>query len=237
MNCLDFRREKLADPRRLSGAALDHEQACAECTRFALGIDRTEVELEQALAVPVPDALAERILLRQRTQRRATLGRRGALALAAGVVAAAVVPAVLSIPFTRRDPSRGSAELAIEHVRSEPEAFTEIHLEAYPDFAAMVAALGGRLAEPFAGLRYIKLCPVEGGRGCHVVFESEMGLATLILVPNRPLDGVATASVERWNALVRPAGPGHYAVVTPSADATALADRLVRQRLVWTHRG
>ena len=60
-NCLEFRREKLADPRHLSPDALAHLNECAACRGFAAEINENEARLAAALAVPVPEGLAERI--------------------------------------------------------------------------------------------------------------------------------------------------------------------------------
>ena len=65
-NCLEFRREKLADPRHLSPDALAHLNECAACRGFAAEINENEARLAAALAVPVPEGLAERIVLRRK---------------------------------------------------------------------------------------------------------------------------------------------------------------------------
>ncbi len=70
MNCLDFRREKLADPRRLSAEALAHLNDCAACRGFAAEINENEARLAAALDVPAPEGLAERVILRSKTQTR-----------------------------------------------------------------------------------------------------------------------------------------------------------------------
>src|SRR5258706_134775 len=57
MNCLEFHREKLADPRRLSAEAQAHAHACASCAAFARSVDESDQGLEEVLASPVPDGL------------------------------------------------------------------------------------------------------------------------------------------------------------------------------------
>ena len=63
MNCLAFRRAKLADPNRLSAAARAHEQGCPGCLVFARRIDANEKRIVRALTVPVPEGLADRVIL------------------------------------------------------------------------------------------------------------------------------------------------------------------------------
>src|SRR5712691_6248359 len=63
MNCLEFHRMKLADPHRLPPEAQAHAAQCAACATFARSIDEAERDVERALATPVPEGLADRVLL------------------------------------------------------------------------------------------------------------------------------------------------------------------------------
>jgi uncharacterized protein DUF3379 len=225
MNCLEYRRSKLSDPRRLSPEAKAHERECAQCLGFAREVDAGDDAVAEALAVRVPEGLAERALLRRRPARR----RWAPWALAAGVAIA--LTAVLH-PF-KADPSQQYARLAIEHVVMEPESFTA---KRDTDPAVVQAALrsfGGTMKEPIGRVRYVRLCPVEGGTGLHIVFETPEGLATLILVPDKHIGSAAVADTAGWDALVQPSRRGYYAVVTTSRAGTVAADRLIRQRIDW----
>jgi uncharacterized protein DUF3379 len=225
MNCLEYRRWKLSDPRRLAEDARTHERECAQCAEFAREVDAADVSIAEALAVRVPEGLAERVLLRRRPARRRWMP----WALAAGV---AIALTTVLHPF-KSDPSRHYARLAIEHVVMEPESLTTER----GDPAMVQAALrsfGGTLKEPIGRIRYVRLCPVEEGTGWHIVFETPEGLATLILVPDRHIGSAAVADAAGWDALVQPSRRGYYAVVTASRAGTVAADRLVRQRIDWS---
>jgi hypothetical protein len=224
MNCLEFHREKLADPRRLSPEARSHAQTCASCDAFARSVDETERGLEQALATPVPEGLADRIILRSRTRNRTWR----AWALAAGIVLA------IAAGFAGLRPGEDRyARLAIEHVVMEPESFTTMRNAGPEAFRAAVQQFGATVRQPLEHVRYVTLCPVEGGFGWHVVFETPDGLATLILVPGKPMQTEQKASTGAWSAVARPAKQGYYAIVTSSQAATARAERLLRERVDW----
>jgi hypothetical protein len=229
MNCLDFHREKLADPRRQSQPALAHEHECASCAAFARSVDENERALERALAAPVPEGLAERALLRARTGRR-FVWRRRALA-AAGILVA--VPLGFALIRGPAQPPDQYARLAIEHVTLEPESLTTLRNADPEALRAVLQNFGGRLKAPLGQVRYIRLCPVEEGFGWHIVFDTPEGLATLILVPGRQLDATQTLSAGGWSALARPTQRGYYAVVTASAAATSRVDELLRARVDW----
>jgi len=226
MNCLEFRRLKLADPRRLPEAGRAHAAGCAACAAFAREVDEKEDELARALAVAVPEGLAERAILRLRAPER--IWRRWALA--ATVVAALAAVGWQLLP--RSEPQL-YARLAIEHVVMEPESFTTERNADADAFRAVVQNFGGTLKELPGRIRYIRLCPVEDGYAWHVVFETPQGLATLLLVPGKRMSGVETASTARWSSLARPVHGGYYAIVTASAESTASFDRMIRDCIVW----
>ncbi len=224
MNCLEFHREKLADPRRLSAEAQAHANDCPSCAAFARSVDEGERDLQRALAVPVPEGLADRVLLRAR-------GRRAlwqVWALAAGV-ALAVTFGILFYGKSQDEYAR----LAIEHVVMEPESLTTVRNADAEAFRALLQSSGGTLKAPLGTVRYIKLCPVEDGTGWHIVLETPEGLATLIIVPGKTLSAAQVASTGGWSALVRPTRRGYYAVVTTSSRATSRLDRLISERIEW----
>jgi hypothetical protein len=227
MNCLEFRRLKLAEPKRMAEDARVHASECPACLAFARTVDESEAALERALAVPVPEGLADRILLRQGGRRRAG---RWAYALAASLV---LTVTALVFVATRETDSAHHARIAIEHVLDEPESLTTVYNADPVRLSAIVSEFGGTLREPLGRVRYIKLCPVEQGTGWHIVFETPQGLATLILVPDRPIAAAATASLGRFTARVEPVRGGYYALVTDSAGSTSEVGELLKRRIDW----
>lgn len=228
MNCLEFRRQKLADPRRLSPEALAHIGECPACRGFAIEVNEGEERLSAALDVPVPEGLAERIILRRKT------GVRFAPRLWA-VAATVVLTVTFGILQWKDYASQDYARLAIEHVMHEPESFTTTRSADPELFRKVMHNFGGDMQASLGKVRYMKLCPVPEGTGWHIVFETEQGgLATLILIPARRMKADSEqARVGGWNAVARPGGQGFYAVITESADTLTKVDELVRQRVRW----
>ena len=68
MNCLDFRRQLAAVPEGLDADALAHGADCTRCAQARNEALAFESKLRDVLAVPVPESLADRILLRQTTE-------------------------------------------------------------------------------------------------------------------------------------------------------------------------
>ncbi len=228
MNCLEFRREKLVDPRRLSPEAAAHLGECAPCRDFAIDLNEDEARLAAALDVPVPEGLAERIILRRKTGSRFS-PRLWAMA------ATVVLTVSFGVQQWKEFGSQEYARLAIEHVMHEPESFTATRLADPQLFRTVMENFGGELNGSLGRVRYMKLCPVPEGTGWHIVFETEQGkLATLILIPAKRMKGDAEqARVGGWNAVARPGGQGFYAVITDSPDSLGKVDEMVRSRVRW----
>lgn len=226
-HCLDFRREKLTDPKRLSAAARTHARECSACREFARGIDSHAAQVDTALAVPVPEGLADRVLLRVHhgSRRPWTLW-----ALAASVVFS------LGLGVEQWQPRQtpDAARVAIEHVLHEPEAFTDARLADPAQFRFVLANFGGEMHAPLGTVRYMKLCPVAQGTAWHVVLDTEHGEVTLLLIP----DSKATSEVYRgtldgYSAQVLPGGQGYVAVITRSPHTLDKAARMVEERVQW----
>ena len=52
MNRLEFRRQKLADPRRLSADGMGHAQGCPNCAAFAWSVDEGDASIEHVVHEP-----------------------------------------------------------------------------------------------------------------------------------------------------------------------------------------
>ncbi|HMM72810.1 MAG TPA: DUF3379 family protein [Rhodocyclaceae bacterium] len=239
MNCLQYRREKLADPRRGTDASRAHEEACPACRAFARRLDVFEDRLAEVVRVPVPEGLAERALLGARRQR--------ARSLRAWALAASVLIAALAIwPGRVPPPEFEYAHVGIEHVSSQDEpgarrALATAHGEASADprqFQSILAGLGAHVQGRLGEILYIHLCPLPvGGTGWHFVLDTEAGRATVILVPPphvRPQAGPSQAHFAGYSAWSEPSGTGvQWIVVADTPGVTAAVARLMRERVSW----
>jgi hypothetical protein len=227
LNCLEFRRAKLAEPRDLSESARAHALNCASCTAFAQSVDDGDAEILRAAAVPVPEGLADRVLLHATGTVRPAWR---AWAMAASVVLAVGLATVVFV----QSPRESYARLAIEHVVDEPESLTTRYRADGATVEVALRSVGASIRSPLGQVRYIRLCPWEGGRTAwHVVFETPQGLATLILVPDMQVRSESDASASGWNAIVKPTQGGFYAIVTSSPETTARTADLLRTHVNW----
>lgn len=226
-NCIDFRREKLADPRRLSEAAEEHLIGCAACQAFSRRINAGERTLQQAVAVEVPDGLADRILAGSRS--------RVAQPLKLWALAASVVLSVgLGVQYWHTAPDRERVALAVEHVMHEPEALMSTRLIEPQRVSQVLESFGAEVKVPMTAVRYVKLCPVPGGTGWHIVFDTPKGPATLLLLPQKDERvRTITASHRGMGVHVEPGGQGLVAVVAGDTELAREAAGMLRQHVSW----
>lgn len=231
MTCLEFRRLALANPQHPGPAALEHEAVCPDCARFYLDLRRQEEALYQALSIPVPEGLADRILLKTRPRR---LDRLAAPRFWLPALAAALVLALgLNLMVPHGLTSEALAAGIIAHVRHEPEVLAAEQSVPWPKLVRAFARSGGDLTSEPAQVSYAGRCLLPGGgQGEHIVLKTPQGKVTLILMPGKPVAAALRLFKDGLNVSVLPAGKGSLALVAESdtlvRDAEADLVRAVR---------
>lgn len=234
MNCMEFRRSLLVNPRLRKREQKIHARECAACHAFAMELEGLESMIEDAARVPVPEALAERVILRQRTQRS---GRRVLFALAAslalaigvgmhlyrGVDTVAEEPIAATAPG-HQNPAVAAISYVLEH---EPQL---LRTNQSGDPAVMRDALlrlGMTLPEDRVKVRYLGKCPVPGGTGEHLVLATPSGHVTLILVPDRSLGTRVVVDFRGRTAVSSPIRSGSYIVVADSLQTVKKLEQML----------
>jgi hypothetical protein len=227
-NCIDFRREKLADPRHLTDVAEEHLIACPACQAFSRRVNAQERALQQAVSIDVPDGLAERIIVSGRVQTRAPFKL---WALAASVL----LSVGMGVQFWHAAPDRDRIALAVEHVMHEPQALMSTRLIEPERVSQVFESFGAEVRVPLSSVRYVKLCPVPGGTGWHIVFDTDKGPATLLLLPQQTerKARIITASYGGMGVHVEPGGQGMFAVVAGDEAQARAAARMLHQHVSW----
>lgn len=219
MNCLDFRRQILADPRQPGAAERAHAAGCAACADYLEKQRDLDASLFEAMQVPPPDGLAERILVA-----RGLRSRRWMWPIAASVVLTGALVALW--------PGRGGDALgreAIAHVAHEPQAFTASH--AVPDeaLATLLSAQGMNLARAVGRVTYSTLCPMADQMARHIVVRTAAGPVTLLLMPDDPkARDRSVTQAGGMAALTLPAARGSIAIVAASLEQALAMERSLR---------
>lgn len=209
MNCIDFRREVLAQPLRLAPQAREHAAECPACRAFIERQRDQEAALFEALRVPVPEGLPDRILLASGIRRRRAPW---IWAMAASLVAAAGL--ALLVPALS---GRSLADEAIEHVLHEPQSFRVATSHPQALLPTRLASQGVRLASALGEVTYAVLCPTAAGKAHHLVVATAAGPVTLLLLPadDTPRRRALVES-DGMTAIALPAARGSIAIVAPT---------------------
>jgi hypothetical protein len=220
MNCLEFRRLALADPRRLDAEADRHAGECAACRDFHVRGLEAETKLAAALRVPVPEGLEARVLERTSGARR----RWRALALAASLLLA------VALGFFVIAPSNDALALAgIEFVMyEEAQAIAEAKPTDLQVLAGVARKMGVSLPEQLGAIHYVGTCPFAGATAHHVLVSTPLGKVTLLLVPERPLATRVVAAARGFEAAIVPAVGGSVAIIGDSRRAIQRTETLLR---------
>ncbi len=234
MNCFEFRRLIFAEPRHLLSEHKRHMTQCAACATLAKEMENFEAQIHEAMMTPVPEALAERILLRHKTVRQPLrFGFSfGGWALAATLILAVAVTFHLERRAADEEPqviaaaalgSNHPAVAAINYVLdNEPKLLKENYTG---DMAVLLATLDKmkiRLPAEGTTVRYLGKCPVmPSGEGDHVVMQTPFGHVSLILVPDQLFASSVVVADRHMLALSAPTRSrnGSLILVTDSVKA------------------
>lgn len=209
MNCLDFRRLALANPRQPGEAEQAHAAECPACRLYLEKQREMDAELFAALQVAPPDGLADRILVARGLRKRSW---------AWPIAATLVLAAGLAVLWPRLAPGDPLGREAIAHVAEEPQSFTTAHAVHNDFLPAMLSNQGVRLARTLGQVTYARICPMAGRVAHHMVVRTASGPVTLFLMPEDPQ--------ARKRAVTERDGMAALTLPTSKGSITIVADRL-----------
>ena len=231
MNCEEFNKAVLSEPHAESPARSAHAEACPDCARLFVRVQRMERELSAVLAVPVPESLSGAVpdieaLAPRASRDDSAAGNvvefpagRGAGSAAsrwpvfASLAAAVALIAVFVLRPQGAAPFDGQALAAevFEHVDHELGAMRPAATSV--DDAAFDAALspaGVRLApESVPGLvSYARSCVIDGRLVPHLVVQGAAGPVTVLIMPDQRVDGPMSIARDGLEGVILPVGEG-----------------------------
>lgn len=249
MNCLNTRRVLQATPQENSSEIAQHLAECEACRQFAARLQREEQSLTSAIAVPVPEQLAERILLRTQMQSRPpTLWQRLRAYVHSGTsllvirpwsvaaVASSVFAIALSWKLLTPDANLNWNEVLLAHAASENNVEVTANLASSAGEVELQHALKEYGLQTVAGLgkvRSLARCLLPGGRGVHVVIDTpDLGQLTLILPPKGIQTQSSLASLENYTGQVIQINQASVGVMSQHRNTIAALIARVQQRVV-----
>jgi hypothetical protein len=227
MNCLEFRRLKLADPHNKNNLAATHAAQCGQCAEFSHQVDAMEDKIVQQLnSVQIPNGLADKILLAGKLQKPKRHGWMLVPAFLAIICSVFIFyPYFLQYRLTN---------IVLAHVIDEPDALTVNENISSEKLAQVLTARGIHLKGSLGKVRVIRNCPMPGGFGDHIVVETQYGLATLLVLPaSLELAAASNATKDHFSVALLPTGQHNIGVVVDSSVNLEKTVQLVQQQLSW----
>jgi len=222
MNCLELRRDILANPASASEEGLRHADSCPSCAVFRARALALETEIADLLAVPAPDGMEDRILAATVAGRRDS--RRRFLAMAASIAGVAFVGA--GAYFATQDDPDALAGINFV-VEEEANAILTAKPANPADLVRVTHLMNLTLPSQLGEVRYIGTCPFQGTIAHHLIVTTPQGKATLLLLPDKSVDQRGVASARGLRSLVKPARRGSAAVIAESSRGLERIEQMV----------
>ena len=230
MNCLAYRRLLLAAPRERTPELQAHLEGCEDCARLASGLSALDRKMGRAVRLPVPEGLADRILLPRLRQRRWQYGA-AAAALAAAIALGVALPGLLDPD----EPALAADAVGATHpavaaismvVEQEPALLKEGRTGDPLVMEQRLKSLGLALKRSDVSIRYIGKCQLAGGDCDHIVLVTPEGHVSVILMAGEHRSTRVLVADRRMTALLSPVPTGAYIVVAESPRAVKRARKL-----------
>lgn len=182
MDDLQFRRTIYANPHANDEQLKQAASQDPARQQFWNEMKSLENNIEQSVKVPVPDGLAQRLLLRQSMAQyqQHRQRQRWTLAVAASVLF------TFGLSFTlwqHRDINL--AEHALAHVYHEEGAMFVDEGLSLEQVNAKLASFGGRFTADIGKVYYANFCDFRSVKSLHMVLDTPQGKVTLFVVPHQ----------------------------------------------------
>ena len=196
-------------PNELDKELQEFANSSADRQQFLNESKAFDKQLDNALEIPVPDNLAERIILNTSLKEKARtdeLEQKDKVVSARSwfkfdrvhlALAASFVIAVSAFMFSEEQSINQTAgEHALAHVYHEIYALNKTQPISIQAVNEKLALLGGQISDLPGKVTYVTFCDFQGERGLHLVFESDFGPMTVFIVP------IVVFDTNRWVELL-----------------------------------
>ncbi len=180
MDDLEFRRRVYADPGTTDEEVIEATKEDPSRLTFLEDIRSFDQKLTKALDVPVPDNLAERLILRQSIEEHQQRKRQTRIHLALAASIAFVFG--LTFNFLGSSPQRDLGQYTLEHFYHEAHYIDHIGESTTLDqLNAKLASYGGALKKSVGNVIFANNCDYGGVKSLHLVFEDADGHITVFV--------------------------------------------------------
>lgn len=182
MNCFECAHELLLDPYIATDKVTQHVQKCSACQRLAKELKDCESTLIESLDIAYPPDLDKK-LMSLYAHKAKLKAKRVIFSAAAAVLGVTIFMA--SYTYQTLYCPTGSA-LVLAHAIEELGVLNIDNELDYDRLAFELKDYGLVIRQNLGQARWIGRCDVEGGRGLHIVLDTEKyGVLTLMVLPDQ----------------------------------------------------
>lgn len=183
MDDLEFRRQVYADPNSKDASLLEAAKADPSKAQFWNEMKHMDNNVSQALDIPVPDDLANKLILRQSIESHNQQRKKGRLhiALAASI---AFVAGLSFMALTSGPSSLNTSDIALAHMHYDSHyAYTTKSDVSLDEVKSKLASFGADLTAPFNAVYFANYCFFDGQRSLHLVLGNGAEKFTVFITP------------------------------------------------------
>jgi len=184
MDDLNFRRTIYADPTNQDADTVAAQQVDPSKKQFAQEISKLDERIRQALNVPVPDDLCNKLILRQTLASHQVHKRKTRVHLALAASVAMVGGLMLNfLQFSSAYSNLG--DYALAHVYHEQGSVTN-NASSQVTLTSLnkkMAAFDGNFSESLGKLLFADYCRFDGMKSLHLVYQGKNSPVTVFIVP------------------------------------------------------
>jgi len=182
MDDLTFRRTVYSDPFIKSKELIEAAKNDPKKQAFWDEVKQMEGELQQAMNIPVPEGLADKLLLKQSMKKHTERKKRQPwyLAMAASLVVASVLTvSMLNQPTT----SLNDDVLAhMRHLDFEVNSSQSVNLDMVN---TKLASFNGSISEGLGEILSAKFCYLDSIKSLHITIKGDDGISSLFVMPSK----------------------------------------------------
>ncbi|REL26157.1 DUF3379 domain-containing protein [Thalassotalea euphylliae] len=236
MDDLQFRRHLYAAPNSQDPEFLAAKQADESRAQFAQEIEELDSKIAQALKVPVPEDLSNKLILRQAMASHQQQKRKSRIHLAlAASVAFAVGLTVNMLQFSSAYNNVG--DYAMAHVYYEQDNFSN-DMPANITLASLnnkMSTFDGNFIDMIGQLIAADYCRFDGIKSLHLVFQGESSPVNVFIVPERDEVAFAEAfSDEKLNGKSFKHGKNQVIVVGDKTESLNQWKENINKNIQWS---
>ena len=219
MNCLDCRRELLVDPRSDSPDLTRHISHCKSCRQEQQRLLALDDALDAALAYPVPDGLADRIIDISRDEINTGRNRKKPFSnrvwqIAAGAMLGIGLATYLGLHQDNPLNTADALETTVlNHITDEINHLYETHDISAEKLDNIMTAINTQAGDGIGKLNYAGKCQIRKNTGAHLIVNGDRGPVTVLVMPGEHIEKNMGIKSDRFDGMIYPTGYGSIAVV------------------------